>query len=550
MLINGLLLAVVLNQLASLYFFRLDLTEERRYSIKQPTVELLQNLEDEVYVDVFLEGDLNAEFKRLRKAIAETLEEFRVFSGNKVKYRFSDPAAAVGQAAQREFMSDLVSRGIKPMNIIDSRDGKRTEKIVFPGALISVGGMQTGVMLLKDQIARGSQEDLNRAVEGVEFELANAIYQMTGVSRKRIGFVTGHGELDSLHLASLREALVAQYEVNLKASLSGKLAGYDVLVVAKPQRVFSEKDKYMIDQYVLGGGKLLMLIDPVQASMDSISRGNFLAMPSRVGLEDLLFTYGVRVNEDLIQDLVSLRYPIVTGEVNGKPQMTAIEWPYFPMINHYAESPITRNLDATAFNFASTVDSVKAIGIRKTPLLLSSSYTRRVMAPVQIDVNSLRKEIKQENFSSGPFVLGYLLEGKFTSLFKNRFIPEGVDTPGNRRTGVDTRLIVIGDGDMVRNEINKRTGQPVALGFDGINGHTYANKELFLNMIAYLTDDAGLINARSKEVKVRPLDKEKIRDSAFTWQAFNLGFPLGLVILLGVVKIYLRKKKFGIPTSN
>ncbi|MDZ4714595.1 MAG: gliding motility-associated ABC transporter substrate-binding protein GldG [Cytophagales bacterium] len=550
LLLHGVLLAVVLNQLASLYFFRLDLTEERRYSIKQPTRDLLQHLDEEVYVDVFLEGDLNAEFRRLQKAIRETLDEFRVYSGNKVTYRFSDPAAAKGQQAQREFMSDLVSRGIKPMNIIDTRDGQRTERIVFPGAVVSAGGMQVGVMLLKDQIAQGSQEDLNRAVEGVEFELANAILQVTGTSRKRVGFVSGHGELDSMQVASFRESLMALYDVNLKTPLTKKnVSAMDVLIIARPRLRFSEQEKYVLDQYVMRGGKLLMLLDPVSASMDSVSSDNYIALPYRLGLENLLFQYGVRVNEDLVQDRVSLRYPVVTGEVSGKPQVTAMDWLYYPLINSYAATPITRNLDATALRFASSIDSVKATGIRKTPLLFSSSYARRVNAPVRININDLRKEINPENFSSGPFALGYLLEGKFVSLFRNRFAPENADTTGNRKQGVYTRMIVVADGDLARNEINRRTGQPVDLGFDSMNGHTYANKDLLLNMIAYLVDEAGLISARTREVKVRPLDKEKIRNSRVQWQVTNLVLPVLLVLLLGGVKYYTRKRKFGQITT-
>ncbi len=357
-LFNGLMLAIVLSQLASLYFFRIDLTEEKRHTIKDPTIALLRNLEDDIYIDVFLEGDLNAEFSRLQKAIRETLEEFRVYSGNKLHYQFSDPLAAAGENAQREFMADLVLRGIKPLNIIDAKDGRRTEKIIFPGALVSFGGLQTGVMLLKDQVG-GSQQDLNRAIEGLEFELANAILQLTVSNRRRIGFVTGHGELDSMEIASLREGLLPLYDADLKATLNRRLvpADYDMLVIAKPQMRFAESEKYVLDQYVMSGGKLVMLIDALRADMDSVSRGDYYAFPYNLGLENLLFQYGVRINQDLVQDLVSLRYPVVTGVLNGKPQITPIEWPFFPLANQYAAHPVTRNLDATAFRFVSIMDS-------------------------------------------------------------------------------------------------------------------------------------------------------------------------------------------------
>lgn len=546
LLFNGILLAVVLNQLASLYFFRIDLTEEKRFTIKAPTVELLRRLDDDVHIDVFLEGELNAEFLRLRKAIRETLEEFRIYSDNRVHYRFSDPMAAAGDRARQEFMSDLVSKGIKPLNIIDTQDGRRTEKIVFPGAMVSFGGLQTSVMLLKDQVG-GAQQDINRAIEGLEYELSNAIHQLSLTERKRVGFVTGHGELDSLALADVRDALSAEYEVTLRTTLDRRItaADVDVLVVAKPQRRFTEKEKYVLDQFVMSGGKLILFVDAVRVDMDSITSGDYYAFPYDLGLDDLLFQYGVRLNPDLVQDVVSLRYPVVTGQVNGNPQINPIEWPLFPLINQYASHPVTRNLDATILRFSGSIDSVKAAGIRKTPLLFSSRYSRRVGAPLKINVNDLRKDMNPQNFSTPNIPVAFLLEGQFNSLFENRFLPEGSDSTARRTTGEFTRVAVFADGDVARNEINRRTGEPVELGFDPVTRHTFANKELVTNLIAFLTDDAGLITARTREIRMRPLDKEKVREQRAFWQVINVGLPLLFLFVAGVGKAYLRQRRFG-----
>ncbi|MBL7846972.1 MAG: gliding motility-associated ABC transporter substrate-binding protein GldG [Cyclobacteriaceae bacterium] len=545
-LLNGIMLAVVLIQLSALFFFRVDLTEEKRHTIKQPTIDVLRQLDDEVYIDVYLEGDLNAEFRRLRKAVRETLEEFRIYSGNKIHYQFSDPLAASGAKAQQEFMADLVAKGIKPLNIIDSKDGRRSEKIVFPGALVSFGGLQTGVMLLKDQVGN-AQQDINRAIEGLEFELANAIYQLTVVTRKRIGFVAGHQELDSLRLASLRDGLISLYDVDLSADLKYRVdpARVNVLVIAKPRTKFSEAEKYNLDQYILSGGNVVMFLDAVNVNLDSMGEGDYYAFPFELGLDDLLFNYGVRLNHDLVQDLVSLRYPIVTGQLNGNPQVTPIEWPYFPLANQYANHVMTRNLDATAFRFASSIDSVKAAGIQKTPLVFSSSYSRRVAAPLKINVNDLRKEITPQNFSTPAIPLAYLLEGKFASLYENRFLPEGVDTTNRRNRGEFTRIIVVADGDLPANEINRRTGKLYELGFDAVSNHTFANRELITNMIAFLTDDHGLITTRNREVKVRPLNKEKVRSERLFWQVINLGVPLVLLLVFGLTKAWMRHKRFG-----
>ncbi len=546
LLANSVVLAIVLNQLASLYFFRLDLTEEGRYTMKKPTRDLLQKLEDDVYVEVYLEGDLNSGFRRLRKAIRETLEEFKVYSHNKLHYAFTDPTIATGQNAQREFMISLASKGIQPTDVIDEQDGQRTIKRVFPGALISYDGLETGVMLLKGNRTQGSEEALNQSIEGLEFEFANAIHKLSGVNRKKIGLVTGHGELDSLQIGSFYSSLAESYDVfRTKLAVKKSLNQYDVLVVAKPRSVFSEPDKYKLDQYLLQGGKLLLLIDRLEANMDSVSSDNYFAYPLPTGLEDQLFHYGVRINQDLVQDRYSLRYPVVTGMLNGKPQMTPLEWPFFPLINHYAAHPITRNLDASALKFVSSIDSVKALGIRKTPLLFSSAYSRKVMSPVKINVNDLRKEIKPENFSSGPIVLAYLLEGKFTSVFKNRFLPEGIDSTGFRVNGTDAKLIVVADGDVARNDIHQRTGQPQPLGFDNFSGYTFANQELLMNMVAFLADESGLINARNKEVKMRPLDKQKIKNERVVLQIINLALPLAFLVIFGTAKVYFRKRKYG-----
>ncbi|MEJ0057982.1 MAG: gliding motility-associated ABC transporter substrate-binding protein GldG [Bacteroidota bacterium] len=397
-------------------------------------------------------------------SISETLEEFRIYSNNKVHFTFTDPATAIGKGAQQEFMASLAAKGIQPMNIIDTRDGQRSEKLVFPGALISYGGAEKGVMLLKGDRAQRSEEVLNQSVEGLEFELANAIQTLSAMDRKRIGFVKGHGELDSLQTAGIFNTLLESYDVfNVRLDRQGSLMEYDVLVVAKPTAVFSEQDKYALDQYLLHGGRLLLLVDQLNASMDSASHENYFALPYQTGLEDQLFHYGVRINQDLVQDRVSLRYPVVTGVVDGKPQMTPIEWPFFPLVNHYADHAITRHLDMSALKFAGSIDSVKAVGIHKTPLLFSSGYSRRLTAPVRISAADLRKQ-KPEDFSEGPFVLAYLLEGKFSSLYKNRFLPEGLDSTGFKKDG-SSALIVVADGDLIRNDINFRTGKPQALGF-------------------------------------------------------------------------------------
>jgi ABC-2 type transport system permease protein len=543
---NGVMLAVLINGLASHYFFRIDLTEEKRYTIKPQTKEILANLQEDVFVEVFLEGDLNPGFKRFQKSIRETLDEFRIYSKGKVKYTFTNPHQAAGERARNEFMNELASKGISAMNVIETKDGQKVEKFVFPGALVSYDGFEAAVMLLKGSRAQGSQEALNQSIENVEFEMANAIFKLANADRKKIGLVKGHGELDSLQVASLNSALLEQYDVfQLNLSKKRSVGDYHALLIAKPREEFSEQEKFKLDQYIMNGGKVLFILDRLDASMDSASSENYFAFPYNLNLDDQLFKYGVRINPDLVQDRVSGKYPIVVGNAGNRPQMMQLDWPFFPLINQYSDHPITRNLDASQTKFVSSIDTVKAMGVKKTPLMFSSPYSRRLVAPVKVGVNDLRKQMKTENFQSGKIPIAYLLEGKFYSLYKNRFPPSGVDSIAFKDQSISTKVIVIADGDFARNDVNPRENKPLPLGYDPIARYTFANQDLLLNMVAYLTDENGLIKARNKEVKIRPLDKEKIRDHRAYWQMLNIALPLVVLILFGLVFTYIRKRKYS-----
>ena len=546
MLVNGFVFIVLINLLVAKEFFRFDLTEEKRYSLKSETRRILDDIEGEVYVEVFLEGKLNASFQRFQKAILETLEEFRIYSGNKISYAISDPAAALSEKARSEFMADLSARGIQPTNIIDTRDGQREEKIIFPGVIISYDGVESGVMLLKGNKAGTPEQEINQSIEGVEYEIISTIYNLVNTDRKQIGFVSGHGELDSLEGFSLRDALFDVYDISdVDLSSEKDLKRYDVIVVAKPTKSFSETDKYLLDQYIMQGGKMLFLIDKVKASMDSISRDDYFAGPNNLNLDDQLFKYGVRINPDLVQDRRAGMYPVVTGEVGGRPRMQLMEWPFFPLIGEFANHPVTRNLDAILTRFCSSIDTVKAMGVKKTPLLMTSAYSRKITTPVHININELRKNLRDADYTTKFIPVGILLEGKFTSLYKNRFPPAGLEASKKIEESSNTKLVIISDGDIARNDVNPRNNQPQPLGFDPMTKTTFANRDFLMNTLAYLTDDNGLIQARNKEVKIRPLDKVRIKEDRLKWQVLNLAAPLILLMAYGVLRFYLRRQRFA-----
>jgi len=546
LLANGMVILILLNLLSTQLFFRLDLTGEKRYSIHASTREMLANLDDDVYVEVFLEGELNAGFRRFQKGIRETLEMFRVYSNDRVRYSFTDPATALSQKARSEFMAELSAKGIQPTNVIDTRDGERVEKIIFPGVVISYGGAEKGVMLLKGNKAGTPEEEINQSIEGVEFEIANAIYKLTEPNPNLVGWVTGHGELEGLEVSAFEEAVSERYHLRGVNLADPDLSVYDALLIAKPTRPFSQGDKYRLDQYVMRGGKVLFLLDRLGASMDSATQANYFAFPYETQLEDQLFRYGVRINPDLIQDRYAGRYPVITGQrEDGTPQIHLMEWPFFPLVNRFADHAITHNLDRVLTRFVSSIDTVKAEGIAKIPLMFTSQYSRKMAAPVNVNINELRSDLSAGQFNERFIPVAYLLEGKFTSLFKNRFPPEGVAQASFVPESVTTRLIVVSDGDLAANESNRRTREPLPLGFDPFSNYTFANQDLLLNMIAYLVDENGLIRARNKEIRIRPLDREQIAAEKLFWQIINLGVPLTLLLFYGVTRYYWRKRKFA-----
>lgn len=536
---------VLLNVIAERHFFRIDLTEEKRFTITDATKNTLRNLDGVVHIDVYLEGDFPSGFKRLQNAIRERLEEFRVYGGRNIRYRFIDPSHQGTDAKTRgEFYLSLVDKGIQPTNLFATEDGKKIEKLIFPGATVSYGGKETSVMLLKGNQGASPEERLNQSIEGIEYEMIAAIRKLSVTNRKKIALIKGHGELDSLSIAGLSNALLENYDLfHVNLPTKENLNDYDAIVVAKPDTVFSEQDKYKIDQFIMGGGKAMFFIDMMRVSMDSAGGDGTYAFPKMLNLEDLLFRYGVRINNNLLQDLNAGAHPVVTGFMGDQPQIRVLPWPFYPIINHFGEHPTVKNLDAVYTRFVSSIDTVKADGIKKTPLLFTSKYARALAAPVRVNLNDLR-DVVPENFQNGPYPVAYLLEGAFTSLYKNRMLPAAVNKDLFREAGEESKILVIADGDFVKNEVNPQNGAPYELGYDLYMQVAFANKDLLMNTMSYFLDDAGIIAARSKEIKIRPLDKLKLQNEKLKWQLINLVLPIVAIILYGLGRYYYRKQKY------
>jgi ABC-2 type transport system permease protein len=536
-----------LNVLANRFFFRIDLTEEKRFTINDATKKLLQNLDDEVYVKVYLTGKgIPAGFKRLENAVRETLDEFQIHGGTKIKYAFIDLNTEIkDEKTRNEKIIELAKKGIQPTNVNAKEDGRRTQILVLPGAVITYKDKEIATLLLKGNKTASPQEILNQSYEGVEFQLASAIKTITASQKKKIGIFVNYSRLPAVNQLDLIGALKKNYElypVDLRQSPT--LDGLDAILVMKPDQLFNDDDKYKIDQFIINGGKALFFIDAVK--VDSVAREGNMAQVQSVGLEDLLFKYGVRLNPTLIKDAqMCANIPLDVGNFGNKANIQLVPWQYYPLINTFGKSPIVKNLDAVYTKYAGTLDTVRANGIIKTPLLMTSQYTQILNAPAIMSYNFANKEMDANQYKAGVQTVGVLLEGKFESLFKNRILPSDPRVATFKSEGKASKIVICSDGDIPVNDFDKKQNTPLPLGFDKYSGNTYANKDFVLNAIDYLLDDNGVISARNKEVVLRPLDKVALQDEREYWQGINLIIPIVVLVLAGLLKGYLRKRRYA-----
>lgn len=536
------------NQLADRFRIIWDFTEEKRYTLHEATIDQLKQMNQPVLVEVMLAGDLPSNFKRFQNSIRQTLEQFSIYAGSNIQYRFNDPSQASSTRARNTYYQSLINKGLQPSNITYTKDGEKTEKLVFPGAIISFSGREEAVNLLKGNRAGSPEEMLNQSVEGLEYELINGINQVMQSVRKRVGLITGHNEPDTAELAGLTNAVLSKYDlfrVNLPSKTT-RITGYDVLLITKPTSGFSEREKFLLDQYVMSGGKIIFYLDALKVDLAEAEGEGTVAIPYELNLDDLLFRYGVRINRNYVADVNCGTIPIVSGTVGDQPRIEFLPWPYFPIITRYGDHPIVRNLDATWFRGSSTIDTVKADGITKTPLFFTSQRTKVFAPPVQVSYNDLQDKLRPEAFVSGEKPLGYILEGRFTSLFRNRFPPGGFDRNEIIEEGVQSAIVVISDGDFIRNDFDLESENPLPMGVDPYTKNTYANESFLINALDYLTEEGDLMLARNKEIKIRPLDRARIVEERGFWKWLNLVLPIITIIGFGLIKFYLRKRKFGV----
>jgi len=550
----ALIIIVLVGYISSFVFTRFDLTSEKRYTLSPTTQKFLSNLDDNIYIKVYLHGDdLPVRFKRMQKSIKELLDEFKVYAGNKLEYEFINPTANADKKVRFEIYKQLYHKGISPIEAEEINDeGKTSQKMVFPSSLLIYKGKELGINLLKSdaRFQPDGEVNVNNSINALEYEFTNGMRKLSIKKKRQIAFIEGHGELSELELVDISRIWAEYYDVR-RGAIGGKtgvLDNFEAIVIAKPTRAFSENDKYVIDQYIMQGGKVIWLLDGAQVNIDSLERnGQVIAMPLSLNLEDQLFKYGVRINSNLIQDWNCAPIGLAKGGDSGRPQINLYPWYYYPLIGLHSKHVISKYLDLVKVQYASSLDTVGLSSeIKKTLLLKSSESSLLTSVPNLINLNSIQKKKKRSDFTQKHKALAVLLEGKFESVFKNR---TAQNQKNFKAKSEKTKMLVISGADLIRNEI-AADGKPYPLGFERFSRRLYAgNSEFLLNAINYLCDDEGFMDVRSRELKIRLLNKKKVTAEKTFWQWLNVLLPAGSIGLLGLLVFYVRKKKYSVQSE-
>jgi len=552
-------IVILINIISGLKFFRIDLTGEKRYTLSDATINLLEEVQDIMLVKVYLEGDFPAGFQRLETEAKQMLDEFRAYNPN-IQYTFVDPSNNDTEEETTKLYQQLQFKGLKPYQLSIKNSDGNSVKTIFPGAILNYGEKEAAALLLLDQLGAAPENQINTSIENLEFTLANTIRSLVSDDKPLVGFLQGHGELGPREIADFAKDISANYRVDLfdirefkSDSFGGSLSitqqqirlnRFNAMIIAKPQRAFTDLDKYLLDQFIMNGGRTIWLLDAAAASMDSLSEASqFMSLPlfDRLQLNDMLFKYGVRVNTDLVTDLVG-------AGVNDQKKIRP--WVYFPMVMPQVNHPIAKDLNAIWLRFASSLDTVMAGGVKKTVLLKSSPYSARLATPHIVSLAKLYNPPPRSQFREAGIPLAVLLEGNFTSAFKNRLSPkEGSENLRVKEESNQNQMLVVADGDLLLNQFNVVNpnipkGAPLPLGYDQYTNTQYGNKDFLVNTLDYMLDDKGLIAIRSRELKIRLLDLEKVKDERLFWQMVNTIIPVILLLLMALLNTWWRKKKY------
>ena len=538
---------IVINVISSYLYQRFDLTKDKRYTLSNEALKTVEGVDSPLIIDVFLEGEFPSEFRRLRDETQQLLEEFTVYNSN-VKFEFINPLAV--EETRDQNIQQLAQRGLQPFQINIKESGKTSQEVIIPWALASYNEQTVIIPLIKNKIGATDQELVNGSIQNLEYVFAEAFKKLVNPKQKKIAVLRGNGQLKDVYVADFLRKLSEHYFLapftldsvasNPQKTLSD-ISNYDLIISAKPSEPFSEEEKYVLDQFTMNGGKSLWLTESIVMDRDSLlnESGRGIAIMKDLNLNDFFFKYGVRINPVIVNDLYSAPITLAIGE-GSNSKFQPLQWPYSPLAASNPSHPITTNLDPVKFDFASQMDTLKN-GIDKTILLRSSKLSKLQGVPREISLEVVTQEPNPEEYKEPNQTLAVLLEGEFTSVYDKRVKPFKISK--DKTTSKPTKMIVIADGDVIKNEVIRN--QPQELGFEFLTKRKFGNKEFLENAVNYLLNDDGLINIRTKEVKLAFLDPEKIEDQKSKWQIINIALPLVILGVFGFLFNYFRRKRYS-----
>ena len=543
-------IVVLANVIGSSFFHRFDLTKDKRYTLSPTSLNIIKQVQNPLSIKVYMQGDLPAEFKRLQQETKQLLEEFQAYNSN-IVFEFVDPLE--NEDTSMDNIKDLYRKGLTPINITVDDKGKQSQAMVFPWAIAVYDNKEVNIPLLKNIMGASTTQKVIGSVQHLEYSITEGLNKITKAKQKKIAVIKGNGELQDILMAKFLLQVRESYHIgpftldsvakNPIGSLEA-LEKYDLAVIAKPTETFTDAEKQVLDQFIINGGKTLWLIDQVTAEMDSLydSSGATLAYPKDLKLNDMFFKYGIRINPDLVKDEQGSPIKLATGEQGSATQFQEFNWKFAPQVYPNSLHPIVKNLGGIKFDFANPIDTLKN-AIKKTILLQSSQYSKKLGTPTEINLNIVAEETSPNDYlNKGNIPLSVLLEGSFHSMFENRVLPFEQKT--FQAAGKENKMIVVSDGDLIKNQLDKNF-QPVELGYDQRSGNLYDNKDFLINCVNYLLDDTGLINIRSKDLDLPLLDKEKVYENYTRTQILTIGLPILILALFGVVFTFLRKRKYS-----
>lgn len=540
---------IVINLISNFFFKRFDLTQDKRYTLSETTLNIIESVDSPLYIEVYLEGNFPPEFKRLQNETKQLLEEFTAYNSN-IIFNFKNPIEK--EETRVEKMKEFYAKGMQPLSITVEDKGKQSQEVVFPWAQATYGDKFTKIALLKNLMGASTEQKVISSVQHLEFGFAEAINKVSKEKQKKIAVIKGNGELIEPFMADFLKTVKESYYIGpftldsvakQPTQTLEALKKYDLAVIAKPTEAFTEEEKQVLDQYIMNGGKTLWLVDVISADMDSLynETGTILAAQRELNLTDMFFKYGIRMNPLLIKDEYATPIKLATGNQGSETQMQEYTWKFAPFIYPTSTNPIVKNMEGIKFEFASPIEILKN-DIKKTVLLSSSEYSKTIGTPSPISLDMVTEETTPEEYEGkGLLPVAVLMEGKFKSAYQNRILP--FKDNSFQATGKENKMIVISDGDVVKNQIDK--GAPLELGFDKWTNQLYGNKEFLMNCVNYLLDDNGLINIRSKDVDLPLLNKEEVYKNYTAAQLITVGLPIVILAIFGFLFTFLRKIKYS-----